>query len=106
MQRCPAHTSHPPATSLLEARGDPNAKPAEQEIKTPLNSSRQGSQWAVFTQFHDVSLTSHTQGSQKLSPVFALTEYLYLDPCKSISCLLNSLGKEPPASGCCEKMTK
>lgn len=44
VQTCPAHTSHPPATSLLETRGDPNAKPAEQEIKRPLNSSRQGSQ--------------------------------------------------------------
>lgn len=73
LQRCPAHTSHPPATPLLETRGDPNAKAAEQEIKRPLNPSRQGRQWAMPTQFHDVNPTSHTQ---KPGPVFALTEYL------------------------------
>lgn len=47
---------------------------------------------------HPIPRTSHSQSWQKPSLVFALTEYLYTDACKSIPCLLNSLGKKLPAS--------
>lgn len=55
VEKCPAHTSHPPVTPVLQTRGDPNAKPAQWEIKRPLTQSRQGSHWATLTQFRDAN---------------------------------------------------